>query len=190
VSGYVIDSASGALTPIAGSPFAAGMGAKNLSVGPGSRFLYVSDSYGGTILVYAINEGSGALTMIAGAPFPAGSHPAALAIDPQGKFLYASNETTLGTISAFKIEQNSGALSAVVGSPFSTGAAANAMVIDPSGTFLSATLTNDSGRGSSDTSGKLASYRIDSTTGALKQIAGSPFDAGEDPAALTIVQAK
>ena len=187
VSGYASNSATGALTPIAGSPFAAGMGAKNLAVSPKGRFLYVSDSYGGTILIYAINESSGALTTVAGSPFPAGSHPAALAIDPLGKFLYASNETTLGTITAFKIDQNSGALAPVAGSPFSTGPAANAIVIDPSGTFLSATLKNDNETASSGMNGKLKSYRIDSATGALKQIGGSPFEAGEYPAALTIV---
>jgi hypothetical protein len=38
--------------------------------------------------------------------------------------------------------------------------------------------------------GKLESFKIDSATGALKQIAGSPFDAGSDPAAVIIVQSK
>jgi 6-phosphogluconolactonase (cycloisomerase 2 family) len=128
--------------------------------------------------------------MIAGAPFPAGSHPAALAIDPQGKFLYASNETTLGTISAFRIDQNSGALAPVAGSPFSTGAAANAIAIDPSGKFLSATLKRENETASSGMNGKLASFRVDPASGALKQLAGSPFYVGPDPAAVTIVQAK
>ena len=190
VSGYAINSATGALTTIAGSPFAAGMGAKAIAASPAGRLLYVSDSYAGTILAYAIDANSGTLAPVAGSPFPAGSHPSALAIDPQARFLYAINETTLGTISAFRIDQNSGALALVPGSPFSTGTAASAIAIDSAGKFLSATLQAANEVAAANMNGKLASFAIDSATGALKQIDGSPFDVGPYPAAVTIVQGK
>ncbi len=46
VSAYAVDPASGALTPIAGSPFAAGNGPDSIAVDPTGRFAYVSNRSG------------------------------------------------------------------------------------------------------------------------------------------------
>ena len=44
-SAYTIDATSGALTPVAGSPFEAGSGTTGVAVDPRGKFAYVSNYY-------------------------------------------------------------------------------------------------------------------------------------------------
>src|SRR5260370_41528293 len=88
IAAYGINAASGALTPIQGSPFAAGRGPRGVAVDPTGKFLYVPNVVAGTVSVYAINAGSGALTAIPGSPFPAGFGSVAVAGHPHGQFCF------------------------------------------------------------------------------------------------------
>jgi DNA-binding beta-propeller fold protein YncE len=72
VWGYSISAASGALTSIPGSPFAAGAFAESVAVDPSGKFAYVANG-DGTVSGYTINATSGAVTDIPGSPFAAGS---------------------------------------------------------------------------------------------------------------------
>ena len=129
VSAYTINAGSGALTPIAGSPFQdAGLGPFGAAVDPTGKFLYVSNVLSGSVSAYTINANSGALTAVTGSPFPAGSQPEAVAVDPSGKFLYVANYFS-NTISAYTINSSSGALTPVPGSPFAVGKAPAAIAI-------------------------------------------------------------
>jgi uncharacterized protein (TIGR03437 family) len=129
VSAYTINAGSGALTPIAGSPFPdAGLGPFGAAVDPTGKFLYVSNVLSGSVSAYTINANSGALTAVTGSPFPAGSQPEAVAVDPSGKFLYVANYFS-NTISAYTINSGSGALTPVPGSPFAVGKAPAAIAI-------------------------------------------------------------
>ena len=85
ISGYTINPSTGALTAIAGSPFAAGTRPRSVAVDPSGKFAYVANFGGDTVSGYTINP-SGALTAIAGSPFAAGSRPVSVAVDPSGKF--------------------------------------------------------------------------------------------------------
>ncbi len=92
ISAYSINQNTGALTPIAGSPFPAGPTPfYRLSYTADGRFLLVPNLGGGagSGSVFAINQQTGALTNITGSPFPAGTETSAVAIDSQGKFAYA-----------------------------------------------------------------------------------------------------
>jgi 6-phosphogluconolactonase (cycloisomerase 2 family) len=75
ISGYAINTSNGALTPIPGSPFAAGTGAFEVTVEPTGRFAYVVNSGSNNISGYTISASSGALTPLSGSPFPAGADP-------------------------------------------------------------------------------------------------------------------
>jgi DNA-binding beta-propeller fold protein YncE len=79
VSAYSIDGTTGALTPVAGSPFPAGFGSLSVTVDPTGQFAYVANRGfspdNGTVSAYTIDGTTGALTEIAGSPFPAGSFP-------------------------------------------------------------------------------------------------------------------
>jgi 6-phosphogluconolactonase len=129
VSAYTINAGSGALTPIAGSPFPdAGLGPFGATVDPTGKFLYVSNVLSGSVSAYTINANSGALTAVPGSPFVAGSQPEAVAVEPSGKFLYVANYFS-NTISAYAINTSSGALTPVPGSPFAAGKGPSALAI-------------------------------------------------------------
>jgi DNA-binding beta-propeller fold protein YncE len=65
VSAYSIDGSNGTLTPIPGSPFAAGSNPISVAVDPTGKFAYVANFVGSA---YSIGS-NGALTPIPGSPF-------------------------------------------------------------------------------------------------------------------------
>ncbi len=146
VSGYTINAATGALTPIAGSPFPAGTNPVSVTVDPTGKFAYVANSSSDNVSGYTINAATGALTPIAGSPFPAGTTPRSVTVDPSGKFAYVANQG--GNVSGYTINAATGALTPVAGSPFPAGTGPIAVTVDPSGKF--AYVANF---GSSDVSG-------------------------------------
>ena len=80
VSGYTINPSTGALTAIAGSPFAAGSAPFSVAVAPSGRFAYVANVISNNVSGYTIDPSTGALTAITGSPFPAGAGPVSVAI--------------------------------------------------------------------------------------------------------------
>jgi DNA-binding beta-propeller fold protein YncE len=80
VSAYSIG-ANGALTPIPGSPFAAGSLPSSVAVDPTAKFAYVANQNSGNVSAYSIGA-NGALTAIPGSPFAAGAFPLSVAITP------------------------------------------------------------------------------------------------------------
>jgi len=76
IAGYSIDGTSGALTPLAGSPFPAGVGPLSAVVADG--YLFAANNGSNDLSVYSIDQSSGALTPVAGSPFPVGQSPTAV----------------------------------------------------------------------------------------------------------------
>lgn len=109
VAGFAISPTSGALTPILGSPFAAGN--SPLAVATTSNVLFVSNAADGTLSAYTIASGSGVLTPVAGSPFPI----AASALTIGDGVLFAS---TPSGIRVFEIVFPQGTLQEAPGSPF------------------------------------------------------------------------
>jgi 6-phosphogluconolactonase len=166
VSAYTINSSTGALTTVVGSPFPAGKVPMTVRVDPSGRYAYAVNQNSGDISAYSINSNSGALTPIAGSPFSSrGGAPTGLAIDSSGQFLYVANSGS-NSVSAFSIDSNTGVLTPISGAPFATGAGPWGVFIHPSGTFLYVT---------NNAAGTISGYAIDSTSGALTPISGSPF---------------
>jgi len=161
--------ATGALSPIAGSPFPAGNN-MFLAIDPMDRFLFTSDvTAPGNVVALAIDSGTGALTPVPGSPFQIAPNsstfvePAEIAVDGQGLFVYVALAGT-NQIAGFQIDQSSGALTAVPGSPFSTG----------NGTMTLATV-NEFLYVPNGIDGTLSAYSINTTNGVLTSISGSPF---------------
>jgi 6-phosphogluconolactonase (cycloisomerase 2 family) len=159
ITALSLDSNTGALVPIAGSPFPTN--SQNpfaAAIDPAGNFLFVPNVNGANITVFAIDSTTGALTEIAGSPFPTGNSPYAVAVGPSGQFLYVGNLSDK-TVSAFVINSATGSLSAVTGSPFATGdSGPMGLEIDPSGLRLYST---DHG------SNEVVTFGINSSTGAL-----------------------
>lgn len=120
VSAYTIDAATGALTPITGSPFAAGSHPASVAVDPTGQFAYVGNNNSSNVSAYTIDTATGALTQITGSPFAAGPHPYSIAVDPTGKFAYVANYNA-SNVSAYTIDAATGALTPITGSPFAAG---------------------------------------------------------------------
>ena len=172
ISAYSINSTSGALAEVAGSPFTTGpfIQRPKMAVDPSGKFLYSGASAG--IFAFTIDPVTGALAPIAGSPFAADNTPQAIAVDGKGKFVYVANNGS-GTVSAFAINGTSGALTPVPGSPFATGSSPVSLSLSPSSTFLYVATSGTSPF-------PISGYSIDPTTGALTPLAGSPFSTGNN----------
>lgn len=172
VSAYTICATTGALTPVAGSPFAAGAGPNTVAVDPTGKFAYVSNCCSENISAYKIRS-SGALTPVAGSPFAAGYGPQGVAADPAGKFVYVANVVS-NDVSAYKININ-GALTSVIGSPFAAGISPVSVAVDARGKFVYVpNYDNDLG-------GNISAYTINGTSGVLTPVTGSPFESAVAP---------
>ncbi len=193
VDGFDINSASGGLTAITGSPFSLGgtpPGAGGLSWMVESSYLYATDLNAGTVAGFLYNPTSGALTPVPGSPFPAGNTPVqAVQAATQAStllFLYVSDlNDSAGGISAFAINQQNGALSPIPGSPFPTGAPGS--FPGPSAMALYSNFLYVALAGTSTANNKIAAFAIDPATGELTPLPGSPFVTGSDPLQMVLV---
>src|SRR5579871_5750064 len=75
VIAYSLNTHTGALTQIAGSPFPAGTGPVATAASASGPFLYAANRNSNNVSAYTINATTGALTAVAGSPFGAGSSP-------------------------------------------------------------------------------------------------------------------
>jgi 6-phosphogluconolactonase (cycloisomerase 2 family) len=177
-------SASGALTPIPGSPFPTGgngagggfFAANRITTAVVKDFLYAANSGSNNVTAFSINPGTGTLTPVPGSPFATGGVAdgvgMALTATPDDKFLIAANGASM-TITVYGVAAN-GALSPVPGSPFPSSAG---------GPLASAKVTSD-GKflAISSAPGSISMFSI-SATGGLTPVPGSLFP---DPGAAGI----
>jgi len=113
IAAFSISPSSGVLTPVPGSPFAAGSGAFAVTIldnSGGKDLLYLSNRSAGTVSGYNIDPATGVLSAVAGSPFPIAADN--LVSDSLGH-LYASG--TSGMM-VFSINPSTGAL-IQIGSP-------------------------------------------------------------------------
>ncbi len=162
VSAYNLDSATGVLTTVPGSPFPSAAAPVSIAVEPSGQFVYVANLHDNTISAFVIDT-TGALTPIVGGPQTPGlDGPRHLTIHPGGKFVYMSvaNE---GSIWGYSIDGVTGALTAVPGSPFADNSASpQTLAIMPDGINAISSGWNTSERGVYPDF-----YRIDVANGVL-----------------------
>lgn len=176
VSAFSI-SASGALAPISGSPFA---DANSLSgfasvVGlladPGGKFVFAADHMAESVVSFNVNPANGSLTPVSALHGPAPScgvschhNPLRLAVDPADRFIYWTNVQN-GTVSAFNI--NNGNLIPIAETP--AGTHPFGVALDPAGQFLYVVNKVDN---------TLSGFAVNSATGALSPLSGFPVMEG------------
>jgi 6-phosphogluconolactonase len=176
---------SGPPTPVNGS------GPNAAVIDPSGKYLLVTNTFGdpknvGSVSVYSIDAGSGALSEVAGSPFFANTGPSEILIVPSGKFVYVSNPV-IGTVTAFTF--SNGVLTELKpGSPFTSGAGASGLVVDGSERFLYVANPLASNLPLQSNMGNISAFNINSVTGALTVLPGSPFAAtvGNNPTVLTV----
>jgi 6-phosphogluconolactonase len=174
-----INSTTGALTPVSGSPFASPGG--NTIVDSTGQFLYVGayENLG----AYSIGSSDGALTPLTGSPYTLPSFANSLTFDPTGKFLYVSlaatdEETGVPGIITYSINSSTGTLTQIAADGsygnqvealgFVTGA--KAVVYTPRYAYA----TNQ-------VSQSISEWKITDSTGALTAVAGSPLSDANGP---------
>jgi 6-phosphogluconolactonase (cycloisomerase 2 family) len=178
VYGYTIDFDTGALSPVAGSPFHAlnSTRALSLAMDPRSKFLYVGDDSSG-ITLFGIDWASGHLALF-GSWLPAPDYPWTMAVDPKGKFLYAT-DLYGDEIFGYIIDAATGALTGVLNSPFATGNSANDIAFDPEGKFMYV---------ANSTASNISACAVDPATGVLTPLGGSPFPVAGGAYSIAIVK--
>lgn len=127
ITAFAINSATGGLTPVPGSPFPAGTTPRKMAVVSDTFAYVVGGGNTGTVTAFAITPTTGVLSQV-GAPLSCGSFPNSLVADPTGQFLYVN------TGHGFSIAPTTGALTPLPGSPF-TGLG-GPLAMDPRGKFL------------------------------------------------------
>jgi len=184
VSALTINPTTGALTAVAGSPFANPGGADiGITVDPTDQFVYVSNAPGtgiGSVSGYTIGS-TGVLTLINGSPFVAGTTSTAVAVDPSVRFLYLSDAGS-GDIFMFQIDPSGGALTlsrTMQGrqEPFSIALAIGTTPVTYTPKFAYVANDDDS---------TVGGYTIDANTGNLTAVAGSPFKSGTNDASVAV----
>jgi 6-phosphogluconolactonase len=125
VVGQMINTTTGALSPIPGSPFAVGNEPTEVAIDPAGKFLFASNLADNTVSVFTIDSSSGMLTPVGGSPFMTGPNPTEMVVNKSSAVLYviAANSTS---ISAYTIG-SSGTLTNVA--PLNGGGGANGLAI-------------------------------------------------------------
>lgn len=181
LAGFSIDSATGALTAVPGSPVSLTIPStfetaiNTMTIDPSGKFLYagyqfgeaVNVGFGGRVAAYSIDASSGALTAVPGSPFSVGGAPYSVAIDASGSFLIVNinprGSSPGNCLAVLSIDAGTGALASVPGSPFGPPTCAP-VTADPSEPFVYA------GVGSATGPAAVLVLSLDQTTGALATI--------------------
>lgn len=192
VRAYQIDQNTGSLTQAPGSPFPAGTVPQSVTVDLTGRFVYVANGYrngNGTVSAYSMDPRMGTLTPVPGSPFsvpadpskpgfPApGSAPVSVTVHgtTAGEALYVA-DSFQSDIWEYIIDETTGVLALSPAAPFSVPGGPYSVAADPAALFLYA-----SSAGLEASNGNVAGYAIDSVTGSLAVVPGSPFLAGSVP---------
>ncbi|MHB8455871.1 MAG: lactonase family protein [Acidiferrobacterales bacterium] len=186
VAVFQINAATGSLTPIAGSPFAAGTQVTSLTLNPAGTDAYVlnANQYGNgrnIVSTYRINPATGVPAM-AGSTDITGYGSGPITINPAGTFAYMTNyganpDNPQGSVSIYGIDAVTGLLTRVEGGPFAAGNGANdSTTLNPAGTFAYVTNPRDN---------TLAVYGIDRATGKLTPVGGL-VPTGNNPTSVSI----
>jgi 6-phosphogluconolactonase (cycloisomerase 2 family) len=125
----------GALTPVSGSPFSAGLGPSSIVTAPSGKFLFVVDRQSNQISEYKLATGTGELTPNTQATISTGVTPAGVTLRVGTTVISATQGTTdylyvanLGssTMTAYSFDSTAGVLG-LVGSPVITGGQPSAL---------------------------------------------------------------
>lgn len=183
VAVFDIDSSTGAPSEVTGSPFSNNsLYTNRVALTPSGNFLYVIDGGSDTGIVglsaYSVNRATGSLTPVSGGTFTYSGGDGEffdIAVHPSGKFLYFSEDDG---IHAFTIDSNTGALTQFPSQPLVALPSPFQITLNSSGTVLYVAV------GGADT---IAAYSLNPSSGALIEVAGSPYRIGPSPAPARVL---
>jgi 6-phosphogluconolactonase (cycloisomerase 2 family) len=160
LSGFSVNTSTGALTALTGFPLAVGTNPIAVAADPQSRFLFVGDIAASKLHVFSINSSTGALSEIGTSPYATVDEPVAIVIDPSGTHVYVASQGS-NFVGGFSLS-STGALTPIGGSPFATSGTQNFgddVVINAAGTFVYAQDTVN-----------IYVYSVNASSGALTRV--------------------
>jgi 6-phosphogluconolactonase (cycloisomerase 2 family) len=182
ISAFAIDSATGALKAMAGSPYGGTVRASYVAADPAGRFLYALDNGTGALGIaasgidmFSIDPKTGALTASVGNPFATDAGASSLFVEPGGNRAYTANVNSM-SVSGYAIDTAADTITPLVGSPYPGGQFPMSIASDPDGKFAF----------TPNNTGDVSSYTIDAASGALKLVTGSPFTAGSGSSGVAV----
>jgi 6-phosphogluconolactonase len=117
IAAFAMDSSTGTLTPLPGSPYRLSRQPGPAAMDPTARFLFIGErsSSGGapfTLEVFGVDPNTGALKAAPGSPFQLVAQATAVAVDASGRFLYVahSGAEAVHRLSRFTVDALLGAL--------------------------------------------------------------------------------
>jgi DNA-binding beta-propeller fold protein YncE len=172
VSGFSLNTNSGFLTQVPGSPFTVGLTPRSVVADSAGNFVYVSNSGEGTVSAFRVDQTNGALIAnVPNAPFTAGGGPQPVTLHPSKQFAYVANSGS-GDLSAYLVNTLTGELT-VISNPgppvtnfFDAGSIPQQVTIDPSGKFALVANAGDN---------TVSVYLVNTVNGILTEVPGSPF---------------
>ena len=171
VFAYFIDSRNGYLATVPGSPFAAHRSVTAVAVHPSGKLIFAALSEyaaGDGVAVFQL-QNDGSLKLAAGSPYATQTGPQGFTQDPDGNYLYVADGS--GYIDAFQVDTVSAALTPLPGSPYPAPTVECGPyprdLLDFGGKYLYA---------ADGTGGVIDGYAIDSSTGTLSGLSGSPWN--------------
>ena len=137
VSAYQLDSTSGALQRVTGSPVATGGSSPDsMATDPAKKFLLVANVSSSTISVFSVNSSTAALVPVTGSPFATTANTVRMVMHPSGNFVYTLSGTP-AQIQAYSFNSATGSLAPLSGFPISLNSSAESgLAISPNGGFL------------------------------------------------------
>ena len=192
VAAYAKNGQTGALSAVAGSPFADSLQGGAMAIDALGRFLFVINTSTSNISMFQIDQSTGSLTQVPGSPFSTGptenpnmaaTSPVCLAAEKSGQFLYVGyrfgNFVDHGAINEYLIDAANRQLVPLSGQPTTDIASAPiGMITDPKGLHLYVGLGLNPSTGVQDAGTSV--YSIDPVTGVLGLVgtAGNAISAG------------
>ncbi|EMY62263.1 beta-propeller fold lactonase family protein [Leptospira terpstrae] len=164
---YSLNMNTGAIVANSSSPYA--LTSNSASFSPNGKFAY-SGGFGiSYISSYAVNLENGILSSLNANAGATTMDPVFFAFHPTNRFLYVSSFSG-ASITAFSFDQNTGILTKINDYSQSCFCSLNHLAITPDGKFLYV-----NGNGGTE---PIIGYSVDQNTGALSNLAGSPFGTG------------
>jgi 6-phosphogluconolactonase len=159
------------LTPVAGSPFPAGVHPSAVTSDPSGSYVYLTDYASADIVAYAVGS---TLTPVGGSPFPAGNQPSAIAIDATGKLAVVANSLD-SSVTSYSL--SAGTLNRI--GSFGAGLQPVAIGIDPNMNqyVYTANFLGDT----------VSGFQLQSPSGSLLNTQNSPFTANAQPTAVAAI---
>ncbi len=177
VFGFSVGS-GGVLTPLNGSPFAAGVQPSAIASDTSSSYVYVTDRAKANVRGYSVASGN--LTALSGSPYPAGNQPSAIVVDPSYPYAYVVNSQD-ATVEAYSISSGKLGFLGSSSSPvtYTTGLQPVAIGIDPSTNHFLYTVNF--------LDNTVSGFELSPTSGALLDSQLSPFPSNDNPTAVTAI---